>query len=54
LSKDIVIIGEIKSKLFVSEDINKNSVKIVTVNKIIYVFGIIPKEQLKKYDRCSQ
>lgn len=46
-TNDTMITATVKSKLFASEDVNSNDVKIVTYAGDVYILGIIKKEQLK-------
>lgn len=46
-TNDTMITATVKSKLFASEDVNSNDVKIVTYAGDVYILGIIKEEQLK-------
>ncbi len=49
-SKDAYLTSVVKSNLLVSKGVDSNNVKVVTTNSIVYLMGLVDKEQAKKIE----
>ena len=52
-SKDAYLTSVVKSNLLVSKGVDSNNVKVVTTNSIVYLMGLVDKEQAKKIEAAA-